>query len=33
MINDRGDGEDAAKPFIQTLLGFRSGLQRQCHNE
>src|SRR5450631_4669028 len=33
MINDRGDGEDAAKPFIQTLLRFRSGLQRQCHCE
>ena len=23
VVNDRGDGEDAAKPFIQTLLGFR----------
>ena len=29
IVNDRGDGEDPANPFIQTLLGFRSGLQRQ----
>src|SRR6185503_3566857 len=25
MVVDRDDGKDAAKPFIQALLGFRSG--------
>src|SRR4029450_7255541 len=30
MVNDRSDGEDAAKSFIETLLGLRVGLQRQC---
>src|SRR5688572_24850653 len=29
VVHDSGDGEDAAKPFIQTLLGLRSGLGRQ----
>src|ERR1044072_1763800 len=26
VINYRGDGEDAAKPFVQALLGLRGGL-------
>jgi hypothetical protein len=26
VVNYRGDGEDAAKPFVQALLGLRAGL-------
>src|SRR5437773_11475496 len=33
VVNDRGDGEDAAKPFIQTLFGLRSALAPESRRE
>ena len=31
LIDDTGDGINAAKPVVQTLAGLRRGFQRQCH--
>jgi hypothetical protein len=33
MVNNRGDGVDAAKPFVQALLGLRDGLHGNRHEE